>query len=119
MEIAFAAQVPVADGRCVGGRFGWRAHRLVDEGSDVAIGEEIEVKRAGGGGLGLLDGHAPHFLENADAGAEALLGMAATRQDGEDQPFGVWPDVPCPGSETFGAVQKGALKFLESRRFFC
>ena len=99
MVVAGAAQIGVIEqGRrpvFPGGRRGFAREQRDDA---FAI-ERADLERAGGDGFGARGLDASIKLQNAEAGAKALFGMAPTREDGDDQPFGVRPDASGPATE--------------------
>nr|POE54667.1 hypothetical protein CFP56_78537 [Quercus suber] len=116
MKVPCAAQVRVIDD----GRRLPLSHRSVevvgDDRSDALVGEGPDGRRPGRHGLGPGRGEAAVQAHDAQAGAEALLGMGAPVQDGDDEALGCGADLPAPaleaGRRPFGITAVGARHVL-------
>src|SRR3974390_2057107 len=100
MVIAGAAQIGVVEQRrrpaIPGGR---RAGFAGEQRGDAFAIESADFQRAGGDGFGESRIDAAVKLQNAEAGPEALFGMAPAGEDGRDEPLGVRPDPGAPAAE--------------------
>ena len=100
MEVACAAQVRVIDDG-LRLRLPRRPIEVVgDDRGDALVGERPDGGRPGRYGFGSGRGEAAVQAHDAQAGAEALLGMGTPVQDGDDEAFGLRADLPAPALET-------------------
>ena len=66
--------------------------RLLQDGGDRGVGPGAEHQRAGAGSINPIDARALDQAQDADAGAEARLGMRPRAPDDIDQHGGVRAD---------------------------
>src|SRR4051794_31134182 len=95
MIITAATDVAVLNGRRV--RHGLRAIGAIkvfaQDRDDRAVGARADVDPALAGGLDAFSAIAAHKAEDAETGAEALLGVRFGLQDQLHQPSGCWADL--------------------------
>lgn len=98
MEVAGAAQIGVVHD---GGGFGGGSCGFVigPDRCDALAGEPSDLDGAGGYGLDAVTFDVAKQAQNPQACSEALLGMRAAGQDGDDQPLGLWSDRSGPTAE--------------------
>ena len=72
---------------------------LGEERGDALAGERADLQGAGRHRFGSRRIDAAIELQDAEAGAKALFGMPPAGEHGDDQPFGVRPDLAGPAAE--------------------
>jgi len=94
MEVGGATDVAVDDRRPVRGGCGPLAIAVgLQDRADRGVGARTDLKRAGAGGLKPLNPAALGQPQDADTGAEALLGMGLLGEDELDECRRVTPDL--------------------------
>ena len=100
MVVAGAAQIGVVEERRLAAVLGGGLVALSgEEGGDALASERADFEGAGRDRFGARRIDAAIRAQDAKAGAEALFGMRPAGEHGDDQPFGVRPDLAGPAAE--------------------
>ena len=106
MEVIGTTEVVVGDGQ--GGSCGfwkWLGVEVVfEDGLDAFVGSGADGKRTVAGGFETFFGVSFSQSQDTEAGAEALLGVAARGEDVGDQLSGVWAGLAGPIDEAFRSL---------------